>query len=163
MLIYLAAAYAARDIVRRDVVPQLVAAGHTIGASWLIEDHAITSETIGAALGEPDSYVDKQVEQDFEEVRAADAVVHLTESFMRQLSLGLRLRGPGVLTTGGRHVECGYALALGKLVVTVGEPENVFARSVTQVVPDIAEAIKTLDLVSALETLVPIQQGPGPS
>lgn len=46
--------------------------------------------------------------------------------------------------TGGRHVETGYALALDKTVIVVGEPENIFQRGACIVVPDLTAALDVL-------------------
>ncbi len=51
--------------------------------------------------------------EDLEDVCAADTLVALAEPLRAH-------------TRGGRHVELGMALALGKRVIVVGEPENVF-------------------------------------
>lgn len=50
--------------------------------------------------------------KDLEDIREADVVVCFT--------------GEPVTTTGGRHVEFGYALGIGKPIVVVGPAENVF-------------------------------------
>lgn len=51
---------------------------------------------------------------DLEDVERADAVISFTEP-----------RGTPV-PGGGRHVEFGYGLALGKVMINIGEKENVF-------------------------------------
>ena len=52
--------------------------------------------------------------EDIEDIRAADVLVAFTET-------------PDVgYTSGGRHVELGFALALGKPIIVVGSIENVF-------------------------------------
>lgn len=52
--------------------------------------------------------------EDLEDIRNSDVLVHLAG-------------GEGMLTrSGGRHVELGYALALGKHVVHIGQQENIF-------------------------------------
>ena len=51
---------------------------------------------------------------DLEDIQEADMLIHFT---VPETTPTLR---------GGRHVECGYALALGKQVVIVGPKENIF-------------------------------------
>ena len=51
--------------------------------------------------------------EDLEDVRNSDVLVHIAAEGMRTHS-------------GGRHVELGYALALGKHVVHIGQQENIF-------------------------------------
>jgi nucleoside 2-deoxyribosyltransferase len=53
-------------------------------------------------------------ETDIDDIRRADALVAFAEE----------AAGGG----GGRHVELGVALALGKLVIVVGRPEHLFHR-----------------------------------
>lgn len=151
MRLYLAGAYVARDVIREHVVPQ-IPARHPIHTSWIHADHAITPETVGAALGQDDAYIASHTAEDFQEVDNADAVLLLTESWMRTRLPGMGYVDKGLFTTGGRHVETGYALARGKLVLTVGTPENVFHRSNTIIVPTLAEAVVYLDIVEALKS-----------
>lgn len=53
-------------------------------------------------------------QRDLQDIREADFVLFFTDP-------------PGQSTSrGGRHTELGYALALGKPVIVIGEPENIF-------------------------------------
>jgi nucleoside 2-deoxyribosyltransferase len=61
---------------------------------------------------EDENNLDRAAEMDIADINAADALV--------AYSL------PGNSATGGRHVEFGYALAKQKIVILVGQPENVF-------------------------------------
>lgn len=66
--------------------------------------------------------------KDVEDIRRADALVLFTE--------------PGRAGAGGRHVEFGVALGLGKRLLVVGGVENLFHRlENVQVVPDWQEAL----------------------
>lgn len=56
----------------------------------------------------------------FLDIKLSDLLVLLTESASALVG--------GTATSGGRHVETGFALALGKPVIVVGAPENVFHR-----------------------------------
>jgi len=69
--------------------------------------------------GTPDHEIPELVQsrfarEDLEDIKAADLVVCFTEH-------------PGAgPSQGGRHVEMGYALALGKRIAVVGPVENIF-------------------------------------
>lgn len=114
MKIYLASRYSRHDEMRgvRDV---LAAMGHEVTSRWIdchtdvMGDHtaSFTSEVLNASpelcapLGE----------HDLDDLMAADLVASFT---------------CGTGGKGGRHVEYGFALALGKDLVVVGPRENVF-------------------------------------
>lgn len=79
----------------------LMQRGHVVTARWLVQhEEARDSRELR-----------RQAAADLEDIGAADALVAVTL--------------PGS-PRGGRHVEFGYALALGKRVVILGQPENVF-------------------------------------
>ncbi len=114
--VYLAAPYAARDLVRNfaaDLDGMLV----EVTSSWLKEDHEITAGTLGAAKDLSDDQVAKHARDDLKDIGDSDLLVLITESIA-----GV----PG--TTGGRHVETGFALGFGLPVLVVGPAENVFHR-----------------------------------
>lgn len=112
MKIYLAARYSRNPEMQgvRDVLQGL---GHTVTSRW-IDCHAgkyLTSFTPEHLNNDP-QYCSKLAQHDLEDLTAADTVISFTDS-----------TGGG---KGGRHVEFGYALALGKRVIVVGPRENVF-------------------------------------
>lgn len=122
MKVYLAAPYAARDQLREHA-EQLtyLDLDVTCCSSWLTEDYPIHPGTTGAATSLAAEVVERHVEQDLDDVDAADVVVVFTA-----VAVGLL---PEEAASGGRHVETGYAIARGKPVIVVGEPENIFHRS----------------------------------
>lgn len=101
MKVYIAAMYSLRDEVRNHHMKVLAAAGHEVTARWLWKDEPPGSEQASAI-------------KDLADVARADAIVLLTNL------IGTMYSG------GGRHVEFGYALALGKHCFTVGEYETIF-------------------------------------
>lgn len=119
MRIYLAGPYSARDQLR-SYGQELTRVGFTVCSTWLDEDTEINSGTTGAAAALSDDQVAKHAVTDLVDVQRSDLLVLFTAP-----SVGLE---PEANTSGGRHVETGYALALAKPVVVVGEPENVFHR-----------------------------------
>lgn len=131
MKIYLAAPYAARDAVRLRG-QELTRIGFTVTASWLDETHEINSDTTGAATGLPDAQVAVHAATDLRDIDGSDLLVAFTAG-------ALGVDGG----SGGRHVETGYAIALGMPVLVVGEPENVFHRypRACAVVPNWHEAL----------------------
>lgn len=132
MKIYLAGAYATRDALKQ-VAQRFEVEGHDITSRWLEATHDILPGTVGAALDHDDELVSRRAQEDFEDIGSASALV-------------VFVPGPGVLqgNTGGRHVETGYALALGKRVVVVGVAENIFHRAFCTVVPDLRAALEAL-------------------
>lgn len=81
----------------RDAIAAL---GHTVTSRWLDEKDG-TDLQIAAII-------------DIDDLRSSDAVIVFTEDS----SVGY--------TTGGRHVELGFALAIHKPICIVGPRENVF-------------------------------------
>jgi nucleoside 2-deoxyribosyltransferase len=108
-------AYLAGRFSRRDefngYAERLRAAGLTVDARWLIEDHEWYGEQDAGALQAARAFA----MDDLEDVARADVVLVFTEP-----------ANPGGRNRGGRHVEYGLALGLAKDIVIIGEPENVF-------------------------------------
>lgn len=127
MKLYLAAPYAARDYIREQVAPRLAAEGHEMTSEWLLATRAITPATLGTSAATSDADVMYHAGKDLEEVRAADVLVHFTASYLKSRLSWLN-DAEHNLHSGGRHVETGYALALGKSVIVMGQPENIFQR-----------------------------------
>jgi len=126
MNIYLAARYSRREELCRHKV-DLEARGHQVPARWLLGAHQIDDK--GLALGaEGEAAVERMSEayaetlalrekfaaDDFEDVFYADLMVAFTEQPRASSSRG------------GRHVEFGLALGMGKPIIIVGPRENIF-------------------------------------
>ena len=122
MNVYLAGPYAARPTLHA-YAGELEAIGYKVTATWLQETHDINEGTVAAATALPDNEVDAHARQDMRDIDAADLVVAFTAA-----RAGVDAQQGG---SGGRHVETGYALAKGKPVILVGQPENVFHRLAT--------------------------------
>lgn len=103
---------------------------HEVIARWLYD--ADDTEVHG---GKPLEYGTDEANafalRDFEDIRQADALITFTEE------RGVPQRG------GGRFVEIGYALALGKPVITVGSIEVLFL-GLTRVYPDWPSALTAI-------------------
>jgi|SRR5215217_3609997 len=98
--IYLAAKYARREEMEEIALLLMNAHGYDITARWVFGgEEGKTNEDIAVF--------------DLEDVASADTVLNFTEH-------------PNMYTTGGRHVEFGYAIATGKRLVVIGPRENVF-------------------------------------
>lgn len=109
--IYLAARYSRREELngyKRDLEQR----GHEVTSRWLLGSHQIDD----AGLSDEAHQVERQrfAQEDWEDLQAADVVISFTEAPRSSSSRG------------GRHVEFGAALALGKICVVVGPRENVF-------------------------------------
>lgn len=111
MLIYLAARYS-RHVELQAYAADLVAAGHIVTSRWILGDHELRSD----GQSDADEWAVRWAQEDWDDLMAADAVISFTEA-------------PGLVVgraRGGRHVEFGAALAVGKRCVIVGHRENVF-------------------------------------
>lgn len=141
MKIYLAARYSRNDEMRgvRDV---LTAMGHEITSRW-IDLHGgkyPTSFTPEILNSDPD-YCGALGQHDAEDVAAADTVISFT--------------GEG--GKGGRHVEFGIGLALGKRSIIVGPREHIF-----HALPEVEHFPSWRSLVIALASLTPAAEAGDP-
>lgn len=111
MKIYLAARYSRRDELA-GYARELRELGHEVTSRWLAGNHQISD----AGLSEEGSREERErfATEDFNDLMAADAVISFTEPPRSNHSRG------------GRHVEFGIALGLGKFVFVVEHRENVF-------------------------------------
>lgn len=125
MKVYIAAMFGKRAQIRDYHARVLAEAGHEVTARWLTEDEPPGSEQASAV-------------KDLADVARADAVVLVTNP------VGTKYSG------GGRHVEFGYALALGKVCITVGEHETIF-----QYLPQVTVCSTIGAAVDYLATLPP--------
>lgn len=108
--IYLASRYS-RAPQLRDLRSRLKAMGYEVTSRWIDGGHELTKEgSTEAAHQERIRFAT----EDWQDMVAADVVVSVTEEPRK------------TTTRGGRHVEFGGALALGKRVVVIGWRENVF-------------------------------------
>lgn len=107
--VYISCRYSRRDEMR-NWAKQLEENGYVISSSWLNEDYAlnikITELTPATNL--------EIAEKDIEDVIGSDVFIFVAEDMDNQPPRG------------GRHVEFGYALALGLRIYVVGKEENVF-------------------------------------
>jgi hypothetical protein len=99
--VYISGSYQERERLQ-DYARALVSRGIISVARWL--------DGRGENLSR-----DAQAQMDLEDIRECDILVHFAPE-----NVGAKY------TTGGRHVELGYAIAFGKAVIHVGESENVF-------------------------------------
>jgi hypothetical protein len=110
--IYLAARYS-RNAEMRGVRDVLQALGYEVTSRWIGQHGGNLLESIVAEqLNADPAGCSKYAEIDIDDLRAADVVISFTSA-----------DGGG---KGGRHVEYGLALGLGKRLVIVGPREHVF-------------------------------------
>ncbi|MGB3330136.1 MAG: hypothetical protein WBA46_14340 [Thermomicrobiales bacterium] len=110
MRVYLAGRFSRKDELG-PVSQQLMHEGHVVTSRWLTGAHDWN--------GVPDEEIPEYAQawfgrDDLDDIQAADAIVCFTEE-----------SGTGP-ARGGRHVEMGFALGLGKTVIACGPIENVF-------------------------------------
>jgi hypothetical protein len=110
--IYLAARYS-RNAEMRGVRDVLQALGYEVTSRWIDQHGGNLLESIVAEkLNADPAGASRYAEIDIDDLRAADVVISFTS-----------VDGGG---KGGRHVEYGLALGLGKRLVLVGPREHVF-------------------------------------
>ena len=109
MILYLAARYSRKAEILKHA-EEFVAAGHTVSATWFDEPHDGQTQLNEVS----EDLLKVYAQRDLDEIRQADALVFYSES---DQTMNRR---------GGRHVEFGYALALGKMIFVVGPHENIF-------------------------------------
>lgn len=124
MKIYIAAPYAARDVLR-PYAEQLAAEGNTITSSWLEATHKIEAGSLEAAPSLSDDYATSHSLKDIEEVRDSDLVIFVTWETACLLHGKPEEMGAN---SGGRHVETGVAFSHDVPVIIWGQPENIFQR-----------------------------------
>lgn len=110
--LYLSAQFEDAAILR-DARAKLAALGYIVTSRWLDAGTAVPATAQAGEAGAGDRLAAIAV-QDLEDIRAADVVVVYNPP--EACAIG----------RGGRHVETGYALALGKPIVVVGTRGNVF-------------------------------------
>ena len=114
--VYLAARYSRREELnwyKRDLEQR----GHKVTSRWLLGGHQISDAALQDDHGDQGFEASERqrfAQEDWEDLVAADVVISFTETPRSSSSRG------------GRHVEFGAALALGKACIVVGPRENVF-------------------------------------
>lgn len=124
MKIYLAARYSRREelLTYRE---ELQSIGHEVTSRWLNGSHQISDE--GTPIGDDgESLVEFGETEKAGQLRQHFAIEDLQDVKDADLLIAFTEPPRSTASRGGRHVELGYALALGKIVATVGPRENVF-------------------------------------
>lgn len=127
MRVYVAARF--QDIgLAREAAQWLRTAGHDVVSTWHdIENPEMVTEK---ALQRADrvAFSRQRILRDLAEIEESDALILLAAA-------------AGEPSSGGRHVEFGYAFSRDRRCVVVGEPENLFHfLPGVSVVPGVAEA-----------------------
>ena len=109
MRVYIAARYSRKNEIAR-LVPIFGAHGISVCSRWLRETEALDCKLSDFSP----EFCRDIAEVDLEDIEMCDAMVFFSED-------------PLVGTPrGGRHVEFGFALGLGKRIVVIGGAENIF-------------------------------------
>jgi hypothetical protein len=111
MRFYLAARYSRREqmLLAQDDLARL---GHTVSSRWIQGNHQVDEAGMSTEAGR--EYRERFAAEDYADVIAAGCVINFTE---KPRSCNSR---------GGRHVEFGMAIGMGKTCLIVGPLENVF-------------------------------------
>lgn len=110
MKLYLCARYSRRAELC-SLRTELTRLGYTVTSRWLDTDWREKDDRGSSAA--PSEYREEFAVKDLEDVAAADCLIAFTEE-------------PRSGGRGGRHVEFGAALAMGKRLIVVGYRENLF-------------------------------------
>ncbi len=118
MRFYLAARYVRIEEINK-YAQQLRELGHTVDCRWLMGTHQLHpgAEEIDSWHGDIENTPMEArpfALDDLEDIEKSDYLIAFTEKPFSDKGRG------------GRHVEFGYALAKGKLVIIIGTRENVF-------------------------------------
>lgn len=148
MKIYLAAPYAARDILKDDL-DFWTANGYEVTCGWVKGTRPLNAASFGISESSTQEEVEAHAQMDLDDIDAADALVHYTAQYLqsRDPSLGSVTHN---LHSGGRHVETGYALGKGIPVVVVGPLENIFQRGLCLWAHDLDDALSALQIAETL-------------
>jgi len=119
-LIYIAGPFDQRDQAKL-VKDALEKEGHVVTSTW-ITSHLDALDEIDPETAE------REALHDLLAIRRADLVVFLN----------------GQSTSGGMHVEMGYAIAAGKPILLVGEPTSIFHH------------LKSVRVINGLGNLIPV-------
>lgn len=109
--VYLAARYS-RHPEMQEVARDLQARGFEVTSRWIWGDHQVDNEGLSVEAGREAR--ERFAMEDIEDLRRASICISFSETPRSTNSRG------------GRHVEHGYALALGMRCIIVGPRENVF-------------------------------------
>ena len=121
MKIYLAAAYARREQMQH-VAHRLEQAGHHVTSRWINRDSGDAAAIDACPIpGHYRAAAGEIAQADLDDIKAANLLIAVTESAPEYQPLE-----KDRTSRGGRHVELGYALALGKKAAIVGPLENIF-------------------------------------
>ena len=122
MKIYLAAAYARREQMQH-VAHRLEQAGHHVTSRWINRDSGDAAAIDACPIpGHYRAAAGEIAQADLDDIKACQLLIAFTETGGPHQHLIDTDR----TARGGRHVELGYALALGKKAATVGPLENIF-------------------------------------
>ena len=145
MRIYIAAPYAARDQLRR-YADSLKSWGHTVTSSWLEASHEIGPGSLETAPALTDEYATQHSLKDIEEVKDSDLLIFIPWKKAEEIHGRPQEMGAN---SGGRHVECGVALASSIPVIVWGQPENIFQRGVCMALPTWSDILDNINYKEA--------------
>lgn len=112
MKVYLASRYSTKEQMA-IYAAELRANGIGVTSRWIDEPHSSNIGGLPTSILSAEEIL-KLAEDDIEDVRKADLLVFFSVD-------------PKIpVARGGRHVEFGYALGLGKPILVVGPRENIF-------------------------------------
>lgn len=129
--IYLAARYS-RNAEMREYRDILHSIGYAVTSHWIDQHGGLEAESCSfERLNNYPEDCDRFAQVDIRDLQLADTVISFTEA------------NPGS-SKGGRHIEHGMAIALGKTIVIVGPRENVFHCSADLIFDSFEDCVRYL-------------------
>lgn len=142
--LYLAAPYAGRDILKAEL-PVWAELGAEVTCGWVKGTRPLGAATYGISAESTPDEVQAHAVMDLSDIAEADAVIHYTANYLQGLDASLD-HVEHQLHSGGRHVETGYAIALNKPVIVLGNYENIFQRGLCRQAFTPTQAMEALRL-----------------
>lgn len=141
MIIYCAGPWAAKVYIE-SVAVQLRERGHDVSSFWHASERPVSASTVGTSAASSDDDALRHALDDLDSVTRSNLVVHFTSSACIAADPDIPTEW---LHTGGRHVEIGAALVNAIPVAVIGDPENIFARTLCTPYKTVEEFMVWLD------------------
>ena len=121
MKVYLAGMYSKRNLLR-EYSQELRAKGIVVSSQWLLEQLSLKAKSTGL----PKEFMRFAATQDKSGIRECDTFILFTATDADLSEVGRSIKELRRLARAAHEWECGYAHALGKRIIIVGQKMNIF-------------------------------------